>query len=65
MDKTSQEGVNTNVPTYRVITTAVLVRGRLRIHGSKVHKGLAKLEQKGLIKKIVGHHGHNIYSTTP
>jgi small subunit ribosomal protein S25e len=62
MDKTIQERINKDVLTYRLITTAVLV-DRLKISGSLARKALAELEQKGVIKKIVGHHKLNIYST--
>jgi small subunit ribosomal protein S25e len=62
MDKTIQERLNKDVLTYRLITTAVLV-DRLKINGSLARKALAELEQKGVIKKIVGHHKLNIYST--
>jgi small subunit ribosomal protein S25e len=64
MDKTIQERLNKDVLTYRLITTAVLV-DRLKINGSLARKALAELEQKGVIKKIVGHHKLNIYSMSP
>ncbi|KAA8911628.1 putative 40S ribosomal protein S20 [Sphaerosporella brunnea] len=61
MDKTIQERLNKDVLTYRLITTAVLV-DRLKINGSLARKALADLEEKGVIKKIVGHHKLNIYT---
>jgi hypothetical protein len=36
---------------------------RLRINRSLAREALAELEQKGVIKKIVGHHKLNMYST--
>jgi len=62
MDKQVQERLNKDVLTYRLITTAVLV-DRLKINGSLARKALADLEEKGVIKKIVGHSKLSIYST--
>jgi DNA-binding transcriptional regulator YhcF (GntR family) len=49
------------VQTYRLITVAVLV-DRLKINGSLARKALADLEEKGVIKKVVGHSKLSIYS---
>ena len=48
--------------SYRLITVAVLV-DRLKINGSLARKALAELEEKGQIKKVVGHSKLGIYST--
>jgi small subunit ribosomal protein S25e len=64
MDKTIQERLNKDVLTYRLITTAVLV-DRLKINGSLARKAIAELEEKGVIKKIVGHSKLSIYSEFP
>ncbi|KAI5801111.1 putative 40S ribosomal protein S20 [Geopyxis carbonaria] len=61
MDKTIQDRLNKDVLTYRLITTAVLV-DRLKINGSLARKALADLEEKGVIKKIVGHSKLSIYT---
>jgi len=61
MDKTIQERLNKDVLTYRLITTAVLV-DRLKINGSLARKAIAELEEKGVIKKIVGHSKLSIYT---
>ncbi|TGZ79835.1 hypothetical protein EX30DRAFT_308325, partial [Ascodesmis nigricans] len=63
MDKNIQDRLNKDVLTYRLITTAVLV-DRLKINGSLARKALADLEERGVIKKIVGHSKLSIYSTT-
>lgn len=64
MDKTIQDRLNKDVLTYRLITTAVLV-DRLKINGSLARKALADLEERGVIKKIVGHSKLSIYSMSP
>lgn len=64
MDKTIQDRLNKDVQTYRLITTAVLV-DRLKINGSLARKCLNELEEKGVIKKIVGHSKLSIYSEWP
>lgn len=64
MDKTIQDRLNKDVLTYRLITTAVLV-DRLKINGSLARKALADLEERGVIKKIVGHSKLSIYSMPP
>lgn len=63
-DKTIQDRLNKDVQTYRLITVAVLV-DRLKINGSLARKALADLEEKGVIKKVVGHSKLSIYSKFP
>ena len=60
-DKTIQDKLNKDVQTYRLITVAVLV-DRLKINGSLARKALADLEERGVIKKVVGHSKLSIYS---
>lgn len=47
--------------SYRLITVATLV-DRLKINGSLARKALSDLEEKGQIKKVVGHSKLSIYS---
>ena len=47
--------------SYRLITVATLV-DRLKINGSLARKALHDLEEKGQIKKVVGHSKLSIYS---
>ncbi|KAF8476145.1 S25 ribosomal protein-domain-containing protein [Kalaharituber pfeilii] len=61
LDKTTQDKLNKDVQTYRLITTAVLV-DRLKINGSLARKALQDLEEKGVIKKVVGHSKLSIYT---
>lgn len=60
-DKAIQDRLNKDVQTYRLITVAVLV-DRLKINGSLARKALTELEEKGVIKKVVGHSKLSIYS---
>ena len=47
--------------SYRLITVATLV-DRLKINGSLARQALKDLEEKGQIKKVVGHSKLSIYS---
>lgn len=47
--------------SYRLITVATLV-DRLKINGSLARQSLKDLEDKGQIKKVVGHSKLSIYS---
>lgn len=47
--------------SYRLITVATLV-DRLKINGSLARQALKDLEDKGQIKKVVGHSKLSIYS---
>jgi len=60
-DKAIQDRLNKDVQTYRLITVAVLV-DRLKINGSLARKALTELEEKGVIKKVVGHSKLSIYT---
>lgn len=50
--------------SYRLITVATLV-DRLKINGSLARQSLKDLEDKGQIKKVVGHSKLSIYSKCP
>jgi small subunit ribosomal protein S25e len=62
LDKATADKLYKDVQSYRLITVATLV-DRLKINGSLARKALADLEEKGQIKKIVGHSKLSIYST--
>ena len=62
LDKPTYDKLNKDVQTYRLITVAVLV-DRLKINGSLARKALKELEEKGVIKQVVGHSKCTIYST--
>jgi small subunit ribosomal protein S25e len=61
LDKTTSEKLQKDVSSYRLITVATLV-DRLKINGSLARKALADLEEKGVIKKVVGHSKLLVYS---
>jgi len=61
LDKTTNERLQKDVQSYRLITVAVLV-DRLKINGSLARRALNDLEEKGTIKKVVSHSAGNIYS---
>ncbi|THC94497.1 hypothetical protein EYZ11_006020 [Aspergillus tanneri] len=61
LEKQTIERLNKDVQSYRLITVATLV-DRLKINGSLARKALADLEEKGQIKKVVGHSKMNIYT---
>ncbi|EEH38813.2 40S ribosomal protein S25 [Paracoccidioides lutzii Pb01] len=62
LDKATSEKLYKDVQSYRLITVATLV-DRLKINGSLARKALSDLEEKGQIKKVVGHSKMNIYSS--
>ena len=61
LDKATSDKLNKDVQSYRLITVAVLV-DRLKINGSLARKALRDLEEKGQIKKVVGHSRGSIYT---
>lgn len=61
LDKATSDKLNKDVQSYRLITVAVLV-DRLKINGSLARKALHELEEKGQIKKVVGHSRGSIYT---
>ncbi|KAF2756813.1 hypothetical protein EJ05DRAFT_466030 [Pseudovirgaria hyperparasitica] len=64
LDKQTQEKLQKDVQSYRLITVATLV-DRLKINGSLARKALTDLEEQGLIKKVVGHSKLSVYSMCP
>jgi small subunit ribosomal protein S25e len=61
MDKETYAKMIKEVPTYKLITTAVLV-DRLKVNGSCARKALLDLEAQGLIKKVSHHATLQIYT---
>lgn len=61
LDKATSDKLYKDVQSYRLITVATLV-DRLKINGSLARKALKDLEEKGQIKKVVGHSKLSIYS---
>ena len=61
LDKATSDKLYKDVQSYRLITVATLV-DRLKINGSLARKALKDLEEKGQIKKVVGHSALSIYS---
>lgn len=61
LDKTIADKLNKDVQSYRLITVATLV-DRLKINGSLARQALTDLEDRGVIKKVVGHSKLSIYS---
>jgi small subunit ribosomal protein S25e len=62
LDKQTSDKLNKDVQSYRLITVATLV-DRLKINGSLARQALNDLEEKGTIRKVVGHSKLSIYST--
>ncbi|KAF2874087.1 putative 40S ribosomal protein S25 [Massariosphaeria phaeospora] len=61
LDKQTSDKLQKDVQSYRLVTVAVLV-DRLKINGSLARRALADLEEKGQIKKVVGHSKLSIYT---
>ena len=61
LDKATHDKLQKDVQSYRLITVATLV-DRLKINGSLARQSLKDLEDKGQIKKVVGHSKLSIYS---
>jgi small subunit ribosomal protein S25e len=61
LDKATNEKLQKDVQSYRLVSVAVLV-DRLKINGSLARKCLIDLEEKGVIKEVVNHHSCKIYS---
>lgn len=51
MDQATYDKMVKEVPTYKLVTTAVLV-DRLKVNGSVARRALLDLEKKGLIKAV-------------
>ncbi|KAJ5226440.1 40S ribosomal protein S25 [Penicillium chermesinum] len=61
LEKTVAEKLNKDVQSYRLITVSTLV-DRHKINGSLARAVLNDLEERGVIKKVVGHNTLNIYT---
>jgi small subunit ribosomal protein S25e len=61
LDKATSDKLNKDVQSYRLVTVAVLV-DRLKINGSLARAALKDLEEKGVIRKVVGHSKGSIYT---
>ncbi|CAK3979477.1 40S ribosomal S25 [Lecanosticta acicola] len=61
LDKNTSEKLQKDVQSYRLITVAVLV-DRLKINGSLARKALSDLEEKGVIKQVIGHSACKVYT---
>merc|ERR1712117_2051 len=62
-DKATYEKLLDEVPTYKLITPSV-VSERLKVRGSLARSGLKELLQKGVIRQVVKHNRHVIYTRT-
>ncbi|PSK51879.1 40S ribosomal protein S25-A [Elsinoe australis] len=60
LDKTTSDKLQKDVQSYRLVTVAVLV-DRLKINGSLARQAIKDMEEKGQIKKVVGHSRGSIY----
>ncbi|KAL2117274.1 hypothetical protein VTJ04DRAFT_9442 [Mycothermus thermophilus] len=61
LDKATSDKLYKDVQSYRLVTVATLV-DRLKINGSLARQCLKDLEEKGLIKLVVGHSKMKIYT---
>lgn len=61
MDKATLDKMMKEVPTYKLITTAVLV-DRLKINASVARRALRDLEAQGVIKPVQKHASFSIYT---
>ena len=60
-DKATYEKLVKEVPSYKLITPAV-VSERLKVRGSLARKALEELHRRGLIKLVVKHSAQRIYT---
>lgn len=60
-DKATHDRLLKEVPSYRLITPAV-VSERLKVNGSLARRGIAELLQKGLIKAVAVHAKSKVYT---
>ncbi|KAH8083069.1 ribosomal protein S25 [Filobasidium floriforme] len=61
VDKPTYDKILKEVPTYKMISQSVLIE-RMKINGSLARKAMRTLEDMGLIKKVVHHHGQWVYT---
>merc|ERR1712188_183301 len=60
-DKETLDKFNKEVPTYKIITPAI-VSDRMKIRGSLARKAIAQLEKEGKIRAVVNHSKMLIYT---
>ena len=60
-DKATYDKLLKEVPTYKLITPAI-VSERLKVRGSLARKALRELLAKGLIRQVVAHNAQSIYT---
>jgi small subunit ribosomal protein S25e len=60
-DKGTYDKLLKEVPTYKLITPAI-VSERLKVRGSLAQKALRELLSKGLIRQVVAHNAQSIYT---
>jgi small subunit ribosomal protein S25e len=60
-DKISYEKLFKEVPTYKYLSTSVLV-DRLKINGSLARAAIKELENQGLVKQVMKHGAQIIYT---
>merc|ERR1719192_2146626 len=60
-DKATYDKLIKEVPTYKLITPAI-VSERLKVRGSLARKALQELKEKGLIRQVVQHSAQTIYT---
>lgn len=63
-DKATYDKMYKEVPSYKLITPAVLCE-RLKIRASLARKALDEMESKGVIKLVLKHHAQRIYTRAP
>ncbi|KAM0682698.1 40S ribosomal protein S25 [Mitosporidium daphniae] len=61
LDKATYDKIYKETPTYKLITTAILV-DRMKISASLARVAIKELEAKGLIKKVLCHSSLPIYT---
>jgi len=61
LEKGTAEKLQKDVQSYRLITVATLV-DRMKVNGSVARHALKDLEEKGVIRKVVGHARLSVYS---
>ncbi|KAJ1339118.1 hypothetical protein BSLG_006256 [Batrachochytrium salamandrivorans] len=60
-DKPTYEKLYKEVPTFKLVTTSILV-DRLRINGALARAAIRELETQGLIRKVSSHGSQGIYT---
>ncbi|KAH8928140.1 ribosomal protein S25 [Atractiella rhizophila] len=61
LDKPTYDKIMKEVPTYKMISQAVLI-DRMKVNGSVARQAIRHLEEQGLISRIIHHHGQLVYT---